>query len=358
MIRNHLIYFILCLVQFTGCRHQDACCDNARDHAERTCENKLISPEVDTAIANDYTGMVLIPAGNFMMGGDDDQARIDELPRHRMVLDSFWIDATEVTNKQFKRFIDATGYVTTAEKDFEYTDQHGKTIQQKAGSLVFMPGNDLDAKTATPNDWWKFLEGANWKHPQGPGSSITGKDNDPVVQVSWFDAQAYCSWAGKHLPTEAQWEYAARGGVPGKIYPWGNKKAAAGNNFCNSWNGTFPLENTKLDGYERVAPVMTYPANPFSLFDMAGNVWEWCHDTYDPEYYSFCKNYIFEDGSSLEEPQESVDRSGVLEKVMRGGSFLCHDSYCSGFRVSARMKSSPETSLEHTGFRCVREMKK
>lgn len=304
-----------------------------------SCQNYQIKKE---------HGMILIPAGTFEMGGDNEQAKSDEFPKHKVMVDAFWIDETEVTNAQFKKFIEATHYITTAEKDFDYTDINGKVIHQKAGSLVFQLLHKN--QDAIINNWWHFVEGANWKHPQGPNSTIAGKDNFPVVQVSWYDAQAYCKWAGKRLPTEAEWEYAARGGLKNNIYSFGNDNANLYKKL-NSWNGNFPYTNTLQDKYERTAPVKSFPANNYGLFDMSGNVWEWCNDWYDKNYYQFCKN------NTIFKNPMGANSNSVLEKVMRGGSFLCNDSYCSGFRVAARMKSNIETSLEHTGFRCVKNHK-
>jgi len=299
-------------------------------------------------IDNKHEGMVLIKTGSFEMGGDNQQAKPDEFPKHKVIIPSFWIDEMEVTNAQFQQFISETNYITTAEKDFDYTDKNGKLIRQKAGSLVFQK---LDKnEDANVNNWWHFVEGANWKHPQGPYSSIEGKDSFPVVQVSWYDAMAYCKWSNKRLPTEAEWEFAARGGLINNIYTFGNDTTQFYRKI-NSWNGIFPYENTLLDKYEGTAPVHSFQANNYGLYNMTGNVWEWCSDWYDANYYSFCvKNAIF---SNPKGPTAS--ESG--EKVMRGGSFLCNDSYCSGFRVAARMKTAPETSLEHTGFRCLKDIK-
>lgn len=291
--------------------------------------------------------MVLIPAGTYEMGADNQQVREDEFPKHKVSVNAFWMDETEVTNAQFKKFVDATGYITTAEKDFDYKDDSGNVKHQKAGSLVFhqlKPGEDENVNT-----WWQFIEGANWRHPQSPASTIEGKENFPVLHVSWEDANEYAKYFKKRLPTEAEWEYAAGGGLKNNIYPWGNEKVDEGKAKCNSWNGNFPFENTLTDKYERSAPVKSFSPNNFGLYDMAGNVWEWCHDWYDKDYYAFCvKNHNFNN------PQ-GPDKNIPGEKVMRGGSFLCNDSYCSGFRVAARMKSTPETSLEHTGFRCVKD---
>ncbi len=299
--------------------------------------------------------MILIHGGEFEMGGNNTQAREDELPVHKMKVGDFWMDETEVTNGQFKKFSDATGYITTAEKDFEYRDEQGKIVFQKAGSLVFNPLKP--GAEANPNTWWKFVEGADWRHPQGPGSSIIGRENFPVVHISWYDALEYCKWSGKRLPTEAEWEYAARGGLTDNIYSWGNEAVNAGNPKCNSWNGDFPYLNTRTDRYERAAPVKSYAPNGFGLYDMAGNVWEWCEDWYVKDCYAYCKkNNIF--NMSVNDRQiESMEIDRPAEKVIRGGSFLCNDSYCSGFRVSARMKTTLETGLEHTGFRCVKDVK-
>jgi formylglycine-generating enzyme required for sulfatase activity len=305
--------------------------------------------------------MVFIPEGTFTMGGDSLWGRPDEFPRHEVKVSSFYMDRHEVTNAQFRAFVDATGYVTTAERkpDWEELKKQLPPGTPRppdsvlvAASLVFSPPNhpvSLDNAAL----WWQWVPGASWLHPEGPKSHIEGKDNYPVVQVSWEDAQAYATWAGKRLPTEAEWEYAARGGKPNSIYPWGNQPIDKGELKANSWQGHFPNENTRKDKYDRAAPVMSFPPNGFGLYDMAGNVWEWCSDWYRSDYYSTCaKQKIVTDP---EGPQESFDPDEPYapKRVVRGGSFLCTDQYCSGFRVAARMKTSFDTSLEHTGFRCV-----
>jgi formylglycine-generating enzyme required for sulfatase activity len=197
------------------------------------------------------------------------------------------------------------------------------------------------------------VKGADWKHPQGPGSDITGKDDFPVIHISWDDAQAYCKWSGKRLPTEAEWELAARGGISNSIYTWGDEPIETAKPKANTWQGEFPVKNTGRDGFSRLAPVKSFAANGYGLYDMAGNVWEWCADWYRPDYYESIKSKTARDPqgpSSGYDPMEPT----VPKRVIRGGSFLCHDSYCKGYRVSSRMKTSPDTGLEHTGFRCVK----
>jgi formylglycine-generating enzyme required for sulfatase activity len=312
----------------------------------------------DTSVA----GMVRIPGGTFDMGGDNGQADSDEYPKHKVQVSAFYMDITEVTNAQFKKFIDATGYITTAERKPDWEEMK-KTVSPGtmkppdsvliAASLVFKP-------TAGPVDlrdysqWWSWVKGANWKHPEGPPGSIIGKENYPVVQVSWDDAMAYCKWAGKRLPTEAEWEFAARGGLINKVYPWGNEPVNAGKAKCNSWEGKFPYLNEKKDGFVTQSPVKSFVANGYGLYDVAGNVWEWCSDLYNADYYKELDGKLTVDpkGSTKSyDPQEPY----AEKRSLRGGSFLCNDSYCSGYRVARRMKSSHDTGLGHTGFRCVKD---
>jgi len=307
--------------------------------------------------------MILIPAGTFMMGSDNEQASADEWPVHKVSVSAFYMDRTEVTNAQFKQFVDATGYVTLAERTPDWNElskslppgtakPHDSLLQ--AASLVFSltqgPVSLLDF-----NQWWRWQPGANWKHPQGPGSNIIGKEHYPVVHISWFDAMAYCEWAGKRLPTEAEWEWAAKGGRDNNIYPWGNEHVNAGKPKANSWDGYFPYYNEQKDGYVRSSPVASYPSNGYGLHDMAGNVWEWCSDWYDATYYQSVANVQSNNPKGPEksnDPQEPFSQ----KRSLRGGSFLCNDSYCSGYRVARRMKSTPDTGLEHTGFRCVKDL--
>lgn len=321
------------------------------------------SSSVDASGDTSLSGMVLIPGGTFDMGGDNEQASPDEYPKHKVRVDSFYMDITEVTNAQFQKFVEATGYVTTAERkpDWEELKKSVPPGTPKppdsvlvAASLVFVPSNgpvDLN----NYSQWWSWVAGADWKHPEGPGSNIKGKENYPVVHVSWFDAMAYCKWAGKRLPTEAEWEYAARGGLVNNIYPWGNEHVNTGAPKTNSWEGKFPYLNEQKDGFTKYAPVKTFNCNRYGLFDMAGNVWEWCSDWYDYNYYQTLQNRI---AVNPKGPQKSNDPDDpyTQKRSLRGGSYLCNDSYCSGYRVARRMKSSPDTGLEHTGFRCVRDL--
>ena len=310
-------------------------------------------------------GMVYIPGGTFMMGGDNNQASADEYPKHQVRIDPFWMDETEVTNAQFQKFTEATGYITTAERKPDW-EELKKTVPPGtpkppdsvlvAASLVFKQTNgpvDLNHY----NEWWSWVPGADWKHPEGPGSSIKGRENFPVVHVSWYDAMAYCKWAGKRLPTEAEWEFAARGGLTNTIYPWGNEHVNAGRPKANSWEGKFPYYNERKDGYTTTAPVKSFAPNGHGLYDMAGNVWEWCSDWYEAGYYKTLANTT---SVNPKGPAKSFDPGDPYtpKRSLRGGSFLCNDSYCSGYRVARRMKSSPDTGLEHTGFRCVRDGKK
>lgn len=302
--------------------------DTLTDHESYLLE---ISALPKKSVQNSTQNMVKIEGGAFMMGGVSNQARADEFPRHSEIVQTFWMDETEVTNAQFQEFVEATGYVTTAEREIFI---EGK--QYEPGALIFDETN--------PQMWWKFQKGAFWKQPYGPGSTIEGKENHPVVQVSWYDAMAYAHWVGKRLPTEVEWEYAARGGKKGMKYFWGNDFEVA-TRHANFHQGDFPMKNELEDTFEKTAEVMSFPPNGFGLYDMAGNVWEWCLDTYYPNAYELLDRR--EDGyfKKYLNPQQ--------QKVVRGGSFLCSESYCTGYRASARMSSTPDTGLEHTGFRLV-----
>lgn len=307
-----------------------------------------------------HEGMVWIKGGEFTMGCSDKEGRPDEYPQHKVKVDGFWMDATEVTNGQFQKFVEATGYITTAEKAPDWNELKKQLPPGTpkpdesllvAASLVFT----ASSKAIPLNDasqWWRWIKGANWQHPEGPESTIKGRENYPVVHISWDDANAYAKWAGKRLPTEAEWEYAARGGLIDKPYSWGNENVEKVKPKANTWQGHFPDINTQWDGYNKLAPVKSFAPNGYGLYDMAGNVWEWCSDWYRGDYYEQLK------GNRSINPKGPLsgydpDEPTIPKRVVRGGSFLCHASYCSSYRVSARMKTSPDTGLEHTGFRCV-----
>ena len=316
------------------------------------------------SVLENIPGMVLIPSGTLNMGGDNDQASPDEYPKHKIKIDAFFLDEAEVTNREFLAFTEETGYETIAEREILW-EEIAKDLPPgtpKPPDSILQPGALVFHKTANPvplNDpsqWWEWKIGASWKHPQGVESSIDGILDHPVVQIAWDDAKAYAAWAGKRLPTESEWEWAARGGEEDNLYPWGNEDAVVdGHKFANFWQGMFPYENSNKDGYLTTAPVKKFPPNGYGLYDMAGNVWEWCEDWYDANYY--------QNEKAVEKNNVGPDRSFnpanpyAPAKVLRGGSFLCNDDYCSGYRNARRMQSSPDTGLNHTGFRCARDVK-
>jgi formylglycine-generating enzyme len=306
-------------------------------------------------------GMVWIPGGEFTMGTDSDLGWPDEKPAHRVRVDGFWMDASEVSNAQFRAFVDATGYVTTAEKA-PSLDEIMKQVPPGTpppppeklvpGALVFQPTKGpVDLRDFS--QWWHWTPGASWRHPEGPGSSLEGREDHPVVQVSWDDAVAYAKWASKRLPTEAEWEFAARGGLENKPYVWGDEPFSDANPQCNIWQGEFPYHNTAKDGFERTAPVKHYAPNGYELYDMAGNVWEWCADWYQRDLYRQRAGHGVVINPSGPERANDPARPYTPQRVQRGGSFLCNDSYCSRYRPSARHGCSPDTGMSHVGFRCV-----
>lgn len=308
----------------------------------------------DVQVHSSHENMVFIEPGEFEMGGDNKQASQDEYPKHKVKLSGFWIDKTEVTNAQFAQFVESTHYITTAEKkiDWEVLKKQLPEGTPKPSEDQLQPGSLVFQMIKTDSEyWWKMETGANWKHPSGPKSDIIGKEEHPVVQVSWDDAIAYCKWANKRLPTEAEWEFAARGGRIDNVYSWGNKPIDKGKPKANSWQGNFPFENTNRDLFIKSAPVKSFVANGYGLYDMAGNVWEWCNDWYDYNYYSL----IVAGATNPLGPKKSFDPEDVnaQKRVIRGGSFLCNDDYCSGYRNARRMKETPDTGMEHIGFRCV-----
>ncbi|MEP7239141.1 MAG: formylglycine-generating enzyme family protein [Ferruginibacter sp.] len=360
-------YTVLLSIFYLACNFSNYKGEKVYSDSAINCEGNLpsrSSPVIDTMkitpIKLSHEGMVFINGGEYMMGAGDEEGRPDEYPQHKVKVDGFWMDITEVTNAQFKKFTEATGYITTAEKKPDWnemkkqlppgTPKPGDDVLVAASLVFTLPGHPVSLNDAS--QWWVWKKGANWEHPHGTGSNIDGKENYPVVHVSWDDAMAYCKWSGKRLPTEAEWEFAARGGKQNEKYPWGNEDVETGIPKANTWQGNFPNQNTVWDKFERLAPVRSFAPNGYGLYDMAGNVWEWCNDWYDAGYYETEKKIFCLNPTG---PSKSYDpmEQGVPKKVVRGGSFLCNVSYCKGYRVSSRMMTSPDTGLEHTGFRCV-----
>jgi formylglycine-generating enzyme len=298
-------------------------------------------------------GMRFLPGGTFTMGSEAFYP--EERPVRRVQVDSFWIDETPITNGQFAEFVAATGYRTLAEIAPDPTDYPGMPSEMaQPGSLVFQ-------RTTGPVDlndysrWWAFVFGADWRHPLGPDSTIAGLEDHPVVHVAYPDAQAYAAWAGKTLPTEAEWEYAARGGLEEAEYAWGDELAPAGRMLANTWQGLFPFANQLLDGWERTSPVRTYPANGFDLYDMIGNVWEWTSDWYAlPKKPSGCCALPDPRGGRERDSYDpAVPDARIGRKVIKGGSHLCAPNYCQRYRPAARSPQAVDTSTSHIGFRCV-----
>lgn len=302
--------------------------------------------------SNAPPGMAWIPGGDFWMGSDD---FADAQPWHRVHVDGFWMDATEVTNEQFEQFVRATGYVTLAER--KPTREQFPGVPEEnlvAGSAVFTPP-DSQVPLDQPYRWWQYVAGANWRHPTGPDSDLRGKAKHPVVHIAHEDAVAYCEWAGKRLPTEAEFEYAARGGLDRARYGWGREFHPGGKWMANTFQGHFPERNTNEDGFAGTAPVRSFPANRYGLYDIAGNVWEWCSDWYRADAYRALSTDSV--SSNPHGPPDSFDpdEPGVPKRVNRGGSFLCTDEYCARYEPGGRGKTDPGTSTNHLGFRCVKD---
>ena len=314
---------------------------------------------------NPPEGMVWIPGGEFSMGCNVPSEGVctmatmnavnDAQPIHRVYVDGFWMDENDVTNAEFEKFVKATGYITVAERTptkQEFPDASPEDLV--AGSVVFSP----PAGPVPLDDyrqWWSYVKGANWRHPEGPQSDLKGKENCPVVQVAYEDALAYAKWTSKRLPTESEWEFAARGGLAGKAYVWGDQFKLGGKFMANTYQGQFPVKDTGEDGFAGISPVRSFPPNGYGLYDMAGNVWQWCSDWYRSDYFQ----QLAAEGDVSHNPQgpeTSFDPAepGVSKRVQKGGSFLCTDQYCTRYMVGTRGKSEPSTATNHAGFRCVR----
>ncbi|WP_262420252.1 formylglycine-generating enzyme family protein [Flagellimonas meishanensis] len=309
-------------------------------------------------------GMVWIPGGIFEQGAisSDSFAMKHEHPKHTVAVDGFFMDVTEVTNAAFAKFVEETGYLTVAERPIDWEEvkkqvpsgtpkPHDSVL--KPGSLLFKMPKHQVTNLADYSQWWDWKVGTNWKHPQGPQSDLNGKEEQPVVHIAYEDAVAYCEWAGRSLPTEAEWELAARGGLKGAIFPWGNQTDLL-NERANTWSGIFPVINDAADGFQNKAPVGSFPPNAYGLHDMVGNVWEWTQDWYNHNYYT--ERAANRDTiKNPKGPSSAFNRYNAYasEKVIKGGSFLCNANYCASYRVSARMANSLDSSQEHLGFRTV-----
>lgn len=349
MISKILFSFVLLL----------ASCQQKKQEKESIINQEVSSLESVKA----PKGMVWVPRKTFLMGAkkDDKYAMPREQPAHKVLVDGFFIDMHEVTNRQFKKFVNATNYITVAERPINW-DEIKKSLPKETpkpadsilqpGSLIFNKHAKGVVSMANYGQWWKWKIGANWKQPEGPGSSIEGKDNYPVVHVAREDALAYCKWANRRLPTEAEWESAAQGKFDNNIYVWGNKHEDL-KEYANTWQGVFPTENISEDRFEYIAPVKSYPANSLGLFDMAGNVWEMTSDLFNVDFYKTLNpNQVLKNPTGA---SKSYTPSNPYQKeyVMKGGSFLCHESYCASFRISAKMGMEPDSGSDHIGFRTV-----
>ncbi len=334
-----------------------------------SCGNKTSS--ADPAVEKDG-GMIKIPGGTSMMGSDGTfdtpygrKEFPEETPVREIEVSGFWMDETEVTNEQFAEFVNATNYVTFAEREAKLEDFPGEARAHlppapfNQGAVVFTPPESFNGNVDDPQSalsWWRWDPEANWRQPLGAGSDIADKADHPVVSVTFEDATAYAKWAGKRLPTEAEWEFAARGGLKGKTYTWGDELKPANQWMANTYHGDFPTKDTAEDGFEGSAPVKSFPPNSYGLYDMAGNAWEICSDFYDPEYPSHCESCDPKGPETWINRDTGGKNEGTPSHVTKGGSFLCHISYCMRYRPAARHPQEGDSPANHIGFRCVRDL--
>jgi len=313
------------------------CCVPSRERAEHLQESRRASAERKRTVTGSLVDMVQLDGGAFLMGTESEQAfpQDGEGPVRKVVLDGFYIDRYAVTNERFAEFVRATGYKTESERlNWSFVFQGHIAENQRELVAARVPGVS----------WWCKVNGAAWNHPEGPDSDISSRAHYPVTHVSWNDAHAYAEWAGKRLPTEAEWEYAARGGLEQKVFPWGDELVPAGQHRCNVWQGEFPLVDLAEDGYAGTAPADTFPPNGYGLYNITGNTWEWCSDWFSPGYHVSAGR------------TNPVGPLRGQTKVMKGGSYLCHQSYCNRYRVAARSSNEPDSATTNIGFRCVRDL--
>jgi len=355
------IALVVATAAFVGKWFSKTAIDPPLHHSANHSANNHRDPNAAALVGTNSTlppgpapeGMVWIPGGTFWMGCDDCDMP-DTQPVHLVSVDGFWVDRTPVTNSQFAEFVNATSYITVAErkpdpKDYPGVDPH-KLV---AGSAVFnSPSQDVALDDIT--QWWSYVPGASWNHPEGPATTVQSREDHPVVQISWEDAVAYAKWAGKRLPTEAEFEFAARGGLDRNHYAWGDDLKPGGKWAANIWQGRFPSNNLGEDGYLRTSPVNAFPANGFGLYDVGGNVWQWCADWYRPDYFATLD--VDKVTHNPQGPEDSFDpdEPGARKRVQKGGSFLCSDRYCSRYLVGSRGRGSVDSAGSNTGFRCVK----
>jgi formylglycine-generating enzyme required for sulfatase activity len=314
------------------------CCVPSKRRAEQLSQSRVASAEFSRVRTGSAEGMVKLDGGRFLMGTDypDGFIKDGEGPIREVALDPFLIDTTPVTNAQFAEFIAKTGYKTEAERfgwSFVFQGHIPKDRFQEIVDVT-VPGVN----------WWCKVDGADWRHPEGPDTTISNRGTTPVVQVSWSDAAEFAKWAGKRLPTEAEWEYAARGGHEQRIFPWGDELVPGGRHMCNVWQGDFPNFDSADDGYSAACPVEAFPANDYGLYSVSGNTWEWCADWFHPSYHLAATRL------------NPVGPGDGIQRSMRGGSYLCHRSYCNRYRVAARTSNTPDSATTNLGFRCVRDV--